>query len=134
MSNKADGLIANMISQRWQDTTTVANATVSAKSPPSPSGQSRQYIDTLIYSLRNFVGSGGSQSTVAVQIRHASVQGTLVASLGNLIPASTTAQVALTGLNYQSKRGGQLFVTTDTFVASLTAAVNAAGWTEDVNG
>jgi hypothetical protein len=134
MSKKADGLIANMLSQRWQDTTTVANATVSAKSPASPTSQSRQYIDTLVYSIRNFVGSGGAQATVAVQIRHASVQGTVIASFANLIAASTAPMVSLTGLNYQSKRGGQLFVTTDTFVASLTAAVNAAGWTEDVNG
>lgn len=133
MTKKIDGLLADMLSRRWQDTTTVAGATVSGKSPVAGT-QSRQYVDTIVYSFRNFVGSGGANATVALQLRHASVQGTVIASFANLIPASTAPQVAMTGLNYQSKRGGQLWATTDTFPASLTASVNLAGWTEDANG
>lgn len=134
MSKRSDLVVACMLGNRWKNSTVVAGATVSCASPAPTDGQSRPHLETLWYSIKNFVGAGGAAATVAVQVRSSSENGTLFASVEHLVPASTTANVSISNMQIAGKRGARLMVTTSTFIASLTASVNAMGWIEDTNG
>jgi len=134
MTKRADLLVACMLGQRWQKTQTTAGALVSISSPAMSDNTSKTHLESLWYSLRNFVGAGAAAATVGLEIRHASVGGTLIAHVDHLLAASTVQNIQALGLNYSSKPGKQLFVGTDTALASLTASVNASGWIEDTNG
>lgn len=123
-------LMNKMLGERWVKTSapaagTTAVATVSAPIEP----QARHHLETLIYSIRNFVGAGGAAATVGLQVRAGA--GTVLASIDHLIPASTTANVAMSNLGIPGKRGSAMDVYMNTVVASLTQKVNIAGWTEN---
>lgn len=135
MSKRSDLLVACMLGNRWRLTTgsTVA-AIVSAVSPTAPDAQSRPHLETLWYSIRNFVGAGAANTTVQMQIRNASVAGTVLASVDHLVGFSTTTNVAIANMQLAGKRGSKFYITTDTAVASVAATINACGWFEDTNG
>jgi hypothetical protein len=135
MANR--NLINDMLGKRWSDTdapnagTAVSVSSNTNLGEAAISGTARQNLETLIYSIKNQVGAGAALATVTVSVRHATQAGTVVASFDHLIPASTTANVAMTSLGIQGKWGKALRVTMDTVVASLTQKVSIAGWTED---
>lgn len=127
-------LLNDMLSKRWTDHDTPnAGTAVSIQSDTlsAMTENARHHLETLIYSIRNFVGSGGAAATVTVSVRHATAAGTVVAAWNHLIAASSAANVAMTGLGIPSKKGKPLRVTMDTVVASLTQTVSIAGWVED---
>ena len=135
MSKRSELLLACMLGNRWTATQNTVGATMSAASPSiATTPLSRPHLETLWYSIRNFVGAGAANATVQIQVRHASEAGTVIASVDHLVSPSSTAQVAFADMKIAGKRGGRIFVTASTFVASLTTAVSMAGWVEDTNG
>jgi len=134
MTKRSDLLVACMMGTRWQKTQTTVGALVAITSPTPIDSQSKVHLETIWYSFRNFAGAGGANSTVGLEVRQASVAGTLVAHVDHLLAASTAQNVQALGLNYVGKPGKPLFIGTDTAVGSVTASVNASGWIEDTNG
>ncbi len=135
MSKRSDLLVACMLGNRWRATTgSTAGAVVALSTPLAPDSQSRPHLETLWYSFRNFLGAGGINSTVQLQVRNASVAGTVFASVDHLLGASASANVAIANMQLAGKRGSRFFIATDTGVGSVTASVNAFGWFEDTNG
>lgn len=128
---KADQLLANMLGERWKVThAPAAGTTILAHVTSTPSLSQRRHLDTLWYSIRNYVGAGGALATVTVSVRNASPAGTVIASVDHIVPISSTATVCMTNLGLFAKPGAGLAVTMDTVVASLTQKVTMAGWTE----
>lgn len=135
MSRRSDLVVASMLGNRWRSTSgSTVGAIVSVVSPANTDTQSRHHLETLWYSIRNFVGAGAINATVQVQVRNSSAAGTVLASVDHIVPFSTTANVAFANMQLAGKRGGRIYVTMDTAVASVTASINAFGWIEDTNG
>lgn len=135
MANRS--FINDMLSKRWYDTDAPNSGTAVSVSSNTNLGEvplpanARQNLETLIYSIRNYVGSGAAPATVTVSVRHATAAGTVMASFDHLIGASSVVNVSMTQCGWQGKRGKAIRVTMDTVVASLTQKVSIAGWTED---
>jgi alkaline phosphatase len=133
MSNRQ--AMNDFLTKRWNDTDAPSSGTavsVSSQLNDTPIGtQQRHNLETLIYSIRNFVGAGGAVATVTVSVRHATPAGTVMASFDHLIAASSVVNVSMTEMGFQGKRGKAIRVTMDTVVASLTQKVSIAGWIED---
>lgn len=135
MSKRADLLLACMMGNRWLSTSApAAGTTAVASSPVAPGANSRPHLETIWASIHNRVGAGAINFTVGIEVRHASIAGTLIASLSQLVPFSSTAQVSLSSMGIAGKRGSRLSVSMNTVIASVTQTVNAAGWMEDTNG
>jgi hypothetical protein len=120
-----------MLGNRWAASSVAAGVSVSASSGLPKDNQTRPHLETIWYSIRNLAGAGVNH-TVSAQVRHAG--GTVVMSVEHFLAASTVANVNLQAVGVAGKRGGSLTVAMNTAVASVTYAVNAAGWFEDVNG
>ena len=135
MANRADLLNQCFFGNRWVATHSPASGTtIVVQSPAATDGTSRPHLETLWYSIRNQTGAGSLQATVTVQVRIASIAGTVIASNEHLLAPSTSANVQLVGMGVPGKRGKSLFIGMNTVVASLTQSVSAAGWVEDTNG
>ena len=128
MSRKYEGLLANMLGDRWSLTAApAAGATIVASVSAPQSAVSRHIMDALSISLINF---SGAAHTVMFEVRAASVGGTLLWNL-ELMPASAgAAEVDLSGLGIAGEKGKAMFVRAATFLASVKATVNASGWTD----
>jgi hypothetical protein len=121
-----------MLGNRWRVThAPAAGSTVVAHITNPPSLNERRHLETLWFSIHNRTGSGAAAATVTVSVRNASPAGTVIASVDHLVPASSTANVAMTNMGLFAKRGAGMAVTMDTVVASLTQKVSMAGWTEE---
>lgn len=129
MSKRSDGLVANMLGNRWRATTVVNGASAAVTCPAAPDSQSRPHLETIWYSIKN-INTGNH--TVALQVRHAG--GTLVANVDHFLGSSVIGNFNVQNAMYAGKRGGTLTVAMNTALASVTYSVNAAGWFEDVNG
>ena len=133
MANK--DVMNDFLTKRFSDTDAPNAGTavsVSSQIGDAPIGtQQRHNLETLIYSIKNQTGAGAALATVTVSVRHATAAGTVIASFDHLIAPSSTANVAMTELCIQGKRGKAIRVTMDTVVASLTQKVSIAGWIED---
>ena len=129
MSKRADGLIANMLGNRWHSTMTTVGASCSASSPAAPDSQTRPHLETIWYSIKN-INTGNH--TVAIQVRHAG--GTVLANVDHFLGSSVIGNFNVQSAMFSGKRGGTLTVAMNTALASVTYSINAAGWLEDVNG
>ena len=128
MSKKSDGLIADMMDNRWSYTSTATNATLTAQMVGAPqSDKSIVYLDFFHMAILN---KNTLSFTMAAQIRDASVGGTVLAQWPLLLVGSQVAQVAPAGIKLEATKGKTLFMTTDTVQPSVTATVNAAGWVD----
>lgn len=126
MSKKSDGLLADMMDNRWSYTSTGTNATLTQALAAAPqSGRDRVHLDFFHMAILN---KNTLSFTMAAQIRDASVAGTVLAQWPLLLVGSQVAQVAPAGIHLMATKGKGFFLTTDTVQPSVTATVNAAGW------
>lgn len=137
MSNR--NFVDKMLGERWLVTassasvlaaTTVTVNTSSAKPRLEP--QERPHLETLWYAVRNVSGAGALVHTTTLEVRSASIAGTLLATVKDIycLP-SQTANVAATRLGIPGKRGQHLNISFNTVLASVTASINASGWIEN---
>lgn len=131
MSRKSDGLIADMLAERWAVTHAPAAGETVVLSVPAPQSlKNRHTLDTLSYTIRN--GSAGTH-TVTTSVRDASIAGTVLASWDDLLATATVVNRHLNGLGIQGGKGNALVFTQDTVLAAVKATVNATGWTDESN-
>ena len=128
MSKKSDGLLAELMDNRWSYTDTRTNATLTAQMIGAPqSAKDTVHLDFFHMAILN---KNTLSFTMAAQIRDASVAGTVLAQWPLLLVGSQVAQVAPAGINLKATQGKGFFITTDTVQPSVTATVNSAGWTD----
>ena len=128
MSKKSDGLLADMLSNRWSYTSTATNATLTPEVVAAPqSAKEQRHMDFFYLS---FLSKNTLSFTIAAQVRDASVAGTILAQFPFIIGASQVAQVAMSDIHLVATNGKGFFITTDTAQPSVTATCNAAGWTD----
>jgi len=128
MSKRSDSLLADFFSNKWSATNApAAGATIVAATPTPVSNTHRHILETLSYSITNM--NAGSGHTVTIQVREASVSGTVLWSRTHLVNGSTTVNVDAAP-NLAAQRGKTLHFMNNTVLASVVATLNAAGWTD----
>lgn len=127
MSKRADGLIADMLSNRWSFTDLKTNATFTASVGDTQSAREQRHMDFFYLSVLN---KNTANHTVTASLRDASVAGTVLAQFPFLVGASQVSQVSISDIHHVATQGKGFVVTLDTVAPSVTAAVNAAGWTD----
>ncbi len=128
MSKKSDGLLAELMDNRWSYTDSKTNATLTAQMASDPqSSKDTVHLDFFHMAILN---KNTLNFTMAAQIRDASVGGTVLAQWPLLLAGSQVAQVAPAGIHLKATQGKGFVVTTDTVQPSVTATVNAAGWVD----
>lgn len=128
MSKRSDGLLADMLYNRWSYTSTATNATLTAEVVSAPmSAKEQRHMDFFYLSILN---KNTLNFTMAAQVRDASVAGTILAQFPFLVGASQVAQVSISDIHLVPAQGKGIYITTDTVQPSVTATCNAAGWTD----
>lgn len=127
MSRKSDGVLADWLDNRWAYSTTSTNATPTADLTTGYNygGKDEIHLDFLHIVILN---KNSTQNTLTASVRDSSVAGTVLWSAPLMIGATTVTQVNPSGIALKAQDGKSLFVTLDTVAASVTVAVNAAGW------
>lgn len=128
MSKYSGGLLSDMLSNRWQSSQITTGAAITAAVGDANSNKEVRHLDFLHIGL---LSKNTLSFTVAAQVRDASVGGTILWQQNFFLQGSTTTQVAPAGIHLTATPGKGFFVTTDTTQPSVTAAINAAGWTDD---
>jgi hypothetical protein len=132
MSKRSDLLVACMLGNRWRATSAPAAGSTCVATSPIPGAQSKVHLESIWYSIKNLAAAGVTY-TVQVQVRGAS--NTVLASVDHLVGVSASANVNISNLGFANpKLGTSLNVFMNTVFASVTQAVNVAGWVEDTNG
>lgn len=128
MSKKSDGLLADMMDNRWSYSASAVNATTSPTLVDTPkSATDTRHLDFFHWAILN---KNTLSFTMTGSIRDASVAGTVLAQWALLLVGSQVAQVAPAGIHLKATPGKGFFFTTDTVQPSVTSSVNAAGWTD----
>lgn len=133
MSKKSDGLWANFLDDRWSVTQLVNGATITASVSAPQSAKSAHVLDALSMVVTNYNATG---HTVTAQVREVTTgatvaNGAILAQWKLFVPASTSAQVNPANLNLYANKGLGIHFTSDTVLASVSASVNATGWTDN---
>lgn len=128
MSRKSEGLLGNMLGDRWSIThAPAAGTTVVASVPAAQNSKDRHILDCLSFSIKNMAAAA---HTVTVAVRDSSVAGTVLMSLDAVVAAAASKEVVVDSLGLPGLRGNAIHITTDTVLASVKATVNATGWTD----
>lgn len=127
MSKRSDGLVAEQLDNRWSFTASGTNATPAASVGDTQSTREMRHMDFLDIVILN---KNTLNHTVTAVVRDASFAGTVLAQWPLLIGASQTARVNPAEIHLTATQGRGFHVTFDTVAPSVTAAVNAAGWTD----
>lgn len=128
MSKRSDGLLADMLSNRWSYTSTATNATLTSQVVAAPQSAKEQHHMDFFY--LSILSKNTLSFTMAAQVRDASVAGSILAQFPFIVGASQVAQVAMSDIHLVATNGKGFFITTDTVQPSVTATCNAAGWTD----
>lgn len=133
MANRADGLIAAMMSNRWMTTSApAAGATVTANVAAPQNAKSQLYCDWISYTINNL--NTGAGFTVTVAVRDVSFAGTVLASWKHLVAGSTGVAVSIANISIPATKGAGLHFTMDTVLASVVCTMNAGGWEDETQG
>ena len=128
MSKRSDGLLADLLGQRWQAThSPAAAATIVLASPTPTDGHTTIHLDHLSFSIKNMAAA---THTVTTAIRDASIAGTVLWSMDHLVTNATSKEVTISNMHVEATKGKPLVITQDTVLASVKATVNIAGWSE----
>ena len=128
MSKRSEGLQAEQLDNRWMYTSSQTNATLTAQVVGTPnSSKETRHMDAFFFSVLN---KNSVQATITAFVRDVSVAGTILAQFPVLAGASSTFAVSMSDIHLIATPGQGFFVTTDTVQPSVTATVNAAGWTD----
>lgn len=131
MSKRSDGLLAEMLDNRWQYTATGTNATLTAQVVgDTNSSREMRHMDAFHFMVLN---KNTPHATVTGFVRDASVAGTILAQFPMLVGPSQVAQVQVSDIHLIATQGKGFFFTMDTVAPSVTATVNAAGWTDSAD-
>lgn len=128
MNKRSAGAIADMLDNRWSFTDAKTNATVTpALVADTQSAKEVRHLDFLHLAILN---KNTLSFSMTAQVRDASVAGTILWQANMLLQGSTTFQVSPANIHLVATPGKGFVFTTDTVQPSVTAAVNAAGWTD----
>ena len=128
MSKRSDGLLADMLSNRWSYTSSGTNATLTAAVGAVPQSAKEQvHMDFFYLSILN---KNTANHTVTATVRDISVAGSALASFPFLVGASQVAQVSISDIHLVATNGKVFAITLDTVAPSVTATCNAAGWSD----
>ena len=128
MNKRAAGHMADMLDNRWSATDVKTNATFTTASVgDAQSAKEVRHLDFFHFAILN---KNTLHSTMSVQIRDASIAGTVLDQWALIVGGSQVAQVSPAGIHLTATPGKGFFVTTDTVAPSVTASVNMAGWTD----
>jgi hypothetical protein len=128
MSKRSDGLTAESLDNRWSFTDVKTNSALTTASVgDTQSTREMRHLDFLSIAILN---KSTPSHTVSAAVRDASAAGTVLAQWALIIGSSQVAHVNPAGIHLTATQGKGLFVTLDTVAPSVTAAVNAAGWTD----
>lgn len=128
MSKKSDGLLADERAERWSFTDLKTNSAFTTNFiGDTQSAKDTRHLDFLQVLVLN---KTAIHHTVTASLRDASSGGTVLAQFPLLVGASQTAQVSPADIHVTATQGKGFYVTVDTVAPSVTAAVNAAGWTD----
>jgi hypothetical protein len=128
MSKRSDGLLADMLGQRWMATHAPAAAgTIVLQSPVPTDGHTTIHLDHLSFSIDNMAAA---THTVTTSVRDTSVAGTVLWSMDHLITNATSKEIVIDGIHLEASKGKALHITQNTVLASVKATVNIAGWSE----
>ena len=129
MANRDKALIIVSLGNNWNANNTTASGTTLAVSSPTPAIKERIHLTQLGWSQRNVAAAA---YTSTLNVRHASVAGTVIASWD--IIATLNASVQDTWVvNLMGKRGVPLVVDFGTPLASVTQKVSIAGWRDTLS-
>jgi len=129
MSRKSDGLLGNMLGDKWSLThAPTAGTTVVASVSAPNSLKDRHILDCLSFSIKNMAAAA---HTVTVAVRDTSAAGLVRMSLDMIVTNATSKEVVMNGLGIEGLHGEAIHITTDTVLASVKATVNASGWTDN---
>lgn len=128
MSKKSDGLWANYLDDRWNVTQVVNGATITASVSAPQSAKSAHVLDALSVAVTNF---NAAAHTVTIAVRDASAAGTILAQWKLFVAGAGSTQLNPANLNIYGGKGNALHFTNDTVLASVSASVNASGWTDN---
>lgn len=127
MSKRSDGLVADMMEHRWSSTDSKTNATLAANVAGGQSSKEVRHLDFFHLAILN---KNTANHTVTAHIRDASAAGTVLAQWALLVGGSQVATVNPANIHLTATPGQGFAFTTDTVAPSVTASVNAAGWTD----
>ena len=129
MSRKSEGLLGNMLGDKWSIThaPTVGTTVVASVAAPQ-SLRERHILDCLSFSIKNMAAAA---HTVTVAVRDTSAAGLVRMSLDVIVATAASKEVVMDSLGIPGKYGEAVHVTTDTVLASVKATVNASGWTDN---
>jgi len=131
MSKRSEGHIADQMDNRWQFSDVKTNSTVGPALVADPqSAKEVRHLDFLHFSILN---KNTLSFSMTAQVRDASIAGTVLWQTSMLLGGSSTFQVSPAGIHLTATPGKGFSFTTDTVQPSVTAAVNAAGWTDQSN-
>lgn len=128
MSKKSDGLLAEMLDNRWMYTNSATNATLTPQVVGDcQSTKEERHMDSFYFAVLN---KNSVHVTVTGSVRDASAAGTVLAQFPMLVGSSAVAQVNFSDMHLIATRGKGFAFTMDTVQPSVTATVNACGWTD----
>ena len=130
MANRDEAAVIDFLGNCWNSTFSIGNtATASVSASVTPAIKGRAHLTQLGWSVKNL--SGSNSVTAVLEVRDASVAGTLLASWEIIVAAGTTQQDCYV-LNIQGLRGKSLNMAFDVVRANLYTKVSAAGWIDSL--
>jgi hypothetical protein len=131
MSKRSDGLLAEMLGNRWSVNIAPAAAATVVGSVAAPnSARSRHHLEHMSISIKS---NAAATHTVTTSVREASIAGTVVWSMDTLVGAATSKEIILDSMGLMFAEGKSIHFTQDTVLAGVKATVNAAGWTDTIS-
>lgn len=134
MSKGVDGLLDDYFRQRWSATSAPAGGTtcVANASIANVGARQRSVLEAVVFSVKNLTAA---VSTVVMEVREASIAGTVLASVEIITPVGGTTADCYSQWYVPSSRGGtaaygNLSVSFNTVQASVVAKLNTCGWLE----
>ena len=136
MTKHVDGLLDDYFYNRWNATSAPsAGATCSASSGRGVgSGNanamptlSRNILEAIVFSILNRTAAA---TTATLEIREASIGGSVLASVDIITAASATSADCYSQYYQYATRGNDISVSFNTVQASVTQKINISGWTE----
>ena len=128
MSKRSDGLLADMLSNRWSFTDSKTNsAFTTALIGDTQSAKEQRHMDFFYLSILN---KNTANHTVTATVKDSSAAGATLATFPFLVGASQVAQVSISDIHHVATEGKGFLVSLDTVAPSVTATCNAAGWTD----
>lgn len=136
MSRADEQLLNDYFKQRWSvtsapsgGTTCVANTKTAV---PRLNGASRNILEAIIFSVKNLTAAACTQT---LEVREASITGTLLASVDIICPTAVTTADCYSQWYISAARAGtadygHLSVSFNTVQASVSQKINICGWME----